>query len=49
MRADVRAAAFDALLGARVINEDSPHQLGGDAEKVRAILPVHVLLINERR
>ncbi len=31
----------------RVINQNSPHRLGGDAEKMGAVLPVDFALVNQ--
>ncbi len=41
------AAALLGLVGARVIDEDAAHHLRGDAEEVRAVLPLHLRLIHE--
>ena len=40
-------AAFASGVRARVIDQNAPHRLRGDAEKVRAILPAHVALIDQ--
>ena len=39
------AATFGVMMAARVVNQDAPHQLRRDAEKMSAVLPLHVLLI----
>jgi len=40
-------AAFGREMRPRVIDEDAPHQLGGDAEELRAILPVGLMLVDQ--
>jgi hypothetical protein len=34
-------------VGARMVNENAPHDLSGDAKKVSTILPAHVSLIHQ--
>src|ERR1044072_4884889 len=41
------AAALLGLVRARVVYEYAAHHLRGDAEEVRAVLPLHLRLVNE--
>ena len=41
------ATAFRSMAAARVIYEDAPHELSSDAKEVRAIAPLHAILIHE--
>src|SRR5215207_6612199 len=41
------AAALGAVTVARVVEQDASHDLRGDGEEVRAVLPVHALLVDE--
>jgi hypothetical protein len=34
-------------MAAGVIDQDAPHLLGGNAEEVTAILPLHIALVNK--
>ena len=43
----VRATALYGLMLARVVNENSPHQLRRNSEKMGAILPFGVSLIDQ--
>lgn len=36
-------------MGARMINQDAPHQLCGNAEELCAVLPAHLPLVNSLR
>lgn len=40
------AATLCVSMSPRVIDQDASHDLGGDRKKVRAIRPVHILLID---
>jgi hypothetical protein len=40
-------AALLGVLGARVIDENAPHGLGGDTEELRAVLPLGASLVDE--
>ena len=40
------AASLCVGMSPRVIDQDAAHDLGGDREEVRAIRPVHILLID---
>ena len=44
---DPVAAVFLALLTARRVDQDAPHQLRRDRKKMSAVLPVHLTLPNE--
>ena len=44
---DGTAASLLILPGSREVHEDAAHQSGGHREKVRPILPVHVLRIHK--
>ena len=41
------AASLCVSMSPRVIDQDASHDLGGDCEEVRAIRPVHILLIDQ--
>ena len=41
------ASALGGRALARVVDEDASHQLRGDAEKMRAVLPAYVTLIDQ--
>ena len=41
------AASLCESMSSRVIDQDAAHDLGGDREEVRAIRPVHILLIDQ--
>lgn len=41
------ATAFGSRARPRVIDQDSPHQLRGDAKELRAVLPVRAVLIDQ--
>ena len=40
------AASLRVTVSSRVIDQDAPHDLGGDREEMRVICPVHILLID---
>ena len=42
-----RPAAFQPMRRSRVIDQNAAHQLRGDPEKVRPILPLHVPLVDQ--
>jgi hypothetical protein len=44
---DCTAATFLILPGSRKLDKDPAHQSGGHRERVRPILPVHVLRIHQ--
>lgn len=43
----MRAAALRGVAAARVVHENTPHQLRRDREEVRPVLPVHLALIDD--
>ena len=41
------ATAFLVLATPRVVNQDTPHQLGSNRQEMRPVLPSHVFLIHQ--
>jgi hypothetical protein len=46
---DAAAATFLIPPGLRRIHEDSPHQASGHRQKVRAVLPIHLLDVDQSK